>query len=75
MGVLRFGHGIDLSKFHHVEEGASGKLGDFDFTYEYRYVGTEPYDVWDLRRLLGEGFEIFMRDVRTKHSKLYIGFQ
>ncbi len=65
-------YGVDLSSFEHIEEVASAKHNDLSFTYEYRWVGTEDYDMWAFRKLLGEGFDAFLRSVRQRHPDAYI---
>lgn len=67
--------GVDLSTFSHVEEGATADHGGMPFVYEHRWVGTEPYDVWEFRRLLGEGFDQFLREVRRRHPDTYIAIE
>jgi hypothetical protein len=68
-------YGVDLSTFHHVEEVASADHGGFPFVYEHRWVGTEPYDPWAFRRLLGEGFELLLREVRKRYPDLYVAIE
>ena len=67
--------GVDLSTFSHVEEVATADHGGIPFVYEHRWVGTEPYDVWEFRRLLGEGFDQFLREVRRRHPDTYIAIE
>jgi hypothetical protein len=68
-------HDVDLSTFSHVEEVASTDHGGMPFTYEHRWMGTEPYDAWAFRRLLGEGLDLFLREVRRRHPETYIAIE
>jgi len=68
-------HGVDLSKFDYVEDVATADHGGLPFTYERRWVGAEPYDMWAFRRLLGEGFDLFLRKVRRQYPDFYIAVQ
>lgn len=68
-------YGVDLSTFHHIEDVGTTNHRDLPFSYEFRWVGTEPYDMWAFRRLLGEGFELFLREARRRHPDLYIALE
>jgi hypothetical protein len=43
------------------------------FTYKHRWVDAEPFDRWTFCRLLGEGFDIFIREARKRYHDIYIG--
>ncbi len=68
-------YGIDLAKFDHVEDVSVADHRGLPFTYERRWVGTEPYDMWAFRRLLGEGFNLFLKEARSRHPQLYIALE
>jgi hypothetical protein len=68
-------HGVDLSRFDQLEDEGTADHRGLPFVYEHRWVGTEPYDVWAFRRLLGEGFDAFLREVRRRHPALHIAIE
>jgi len=68
-------HGVDLSTFDHVEEVASADHSGYEFVYERRWVGAEPFDMWVFRRLMGEGLGLFLREARRRHPGLYIAIE
>jgi|GEM_PF-4092514 len=69
-------YGIDLSDFDHTEEISTAERGPgMPFVYEYAWVGTQPHDVWAFKRLIGEGFELFLREVRSRYPDFYIAMQ
>jgi hypothetical protein len=68
-------YGVDLSRFDHIEDAETADHRGLPFVYEHRWVGTEPYDVWAFRRLLGEGFDAFLRAVRARHPQTYIAIE
>jgi hypothetical protein len=68
-------YGVDLSKFNYVEDVASADHGGLPFVYERRWVDAEPFDMWAFRRLLGEGYELFYREIRRRFPKLYIALE
>lgn len=68
-------YGVDLSRFDHVEDAGTADHRGLPFVFEHRWVGTQPYDVWAFRRLLGEGFDTFLREVRRRHPATYIAIE
>ena len=68
-------YGVDLSRFDQVEDAGTADHRGLPFVFEHRWVGTEPYDVWAFRRLLGEGFDAFLREVRRRHPTTHIAIE
>ncbi|MCC6443582.1 MAG: hypothetical protein IT210_09040 [Armatimonadetes bacterium] len=68
-------YGANLAHYDILEDGASAGHSGLPFTYEFRWAGAQPYDPWLHRRLIGEGFDLFFREVRRRHPGFYIAVQ
>lgn len=68
-------YGIDISEFDHIEEVRSIDRDGMPFVYDYKWAGGPEYDIWAFKRILGEGIEKFIREVKAKYPHLYIALQ